>query len=92
MGHGLMEMGLGTRLYAYLLLRNVVVSKQLPYDRLKHGIPDEIHQVHFSLLAMAQQAGVELLREDGAHLGEVGGYQAALDGVVDSAMVLVEGR
>lgn len=87
-----MGTGLGGRDYTYLLLRNVIMSKQLPYDRFKHGIPDEIHQVHFSLLAVAQQAGVELLREDGAHLCEVGRYQATLDGVVDGAVVLIEGR
>lgn len=68
------------------------MSEQLPHDRLKHGVSNKVHQVHLSLSAVVQQAGVELLREDGAHLCEVGGYQATLDGVVDGTVVLEEGQ
>ena len=68
------------------------MSKQLPHNSLKHGISNKVHQVHLSHLAVRQQAGVELLREDWTHLCEVGGYQTTFDGVVNGTVVLVEGR
>ena len=66
------------------------MSKQLPDNSLKHSVSDEVHELHLSPLTMGQEAGVELLREDGAHFGEVGGNQATLDGVMDGTVVFVK--
>ena len=36
----------------YLLLRYIVVSKQLLDHGFKHGVSDKVHEVHLSLLTV----------------------------------------
>ena len=70
--------------------RDIVPPKQLPHNRLKHGVPHKVHQLHLPRVAIATQTGVKLQAERVTQCGS-GGGQPALEGVMDGRVVSEEG-